>query len=50
MPDQKPIPKFESEDQERQFWANYDSSDYIDWGKSLRAVFYNLKPSTRRSR
>lgn len=47
MPDQKPIPNFESEDQEHQFWANHDSSDYIDWGKGRRVVFSNLKPSTR---
>jgi predicted DNA binding CopG/RHH family protein len=47
MPDQKPIPKFESEDQERQFWANHDSSDYIDWGKGRQVIFSNLKPSTR---
>lgn len=26
----KPIPEFESEEQEREFWADHDSSDYID--------------------
>ncbi len=43
----KKIPKFESEDQERDFWSNRDSTEYIDWGKAKRAPFSNLKPSTR---
>ncbi len=43
----KKIPKFESEDQERDFWSNRDSVDYIDWGKAKRLSFPNLKLSTR---
>jgi predicted DNA binding CopG/RHH family protein len=43
----KKIPKFESEDQERDFWSNQDSAEYIDWGKAKRISFPNLKPSTR---
>ena len=43
----KKIPKFESEDQERDFWSNRDSSEYVDWGKANRFSFPNLKPSTR---
>ncbi|MGO9016968.1 MAG: BrnA antitoxin family protein [Syntrophobacteraceae bacterium] len=43
----KKIPKFESEDQERDFWSNRDSAEYIDWGKAKRFSFPNLKPSTR---
>ena len=41
------IPKHKSEDQERAFWADHDSSEYIDWSKGKRAVFPNLKPSTK---
>ena len=41
------IPKYKSEDQERAFWADHDSSEYIDWSKGKRAVFPNLKPSTK---
>ncbi len=41
------IPKFKSEDQERAFWTNHDSSEHIDWSKGKRAVFPNLKPSTK---
>ena len=42
----KPIPRFESEDAEREFWATHDTTDYIDWSKAKRAVFPNLRPST----
>ena len=43
----KPIPEFKNEDEEREFWATHDSSEYVDWSKARRAVFPNLKPSTR---
>lgn len=42
----KPIPAFASEDEERGFWATYDSVDYVDWGRAQWATFPNLKPST----
>ena len=43
----KKIPKFENEDQERDFWSNQDSTEYLDWGKAKRLSFPNLKPSTK---
>ena len=43
----KPIPKFTSEAQERKFWQKNDSTEYVDWLKAQRAVFPNLKPSTK---
>lgn len=43
----KKIPEFKSEDEEREFWATHDSTDYIDWSKAKRVVFPNLKPSTK---
>ena len=43
----KPIPKQKSEDQERTFWSKQDSVDYVDWSKGKRAIFPNLKPSTK---
>ncbi len=43
----KPIPKFKNEDEERVFWAKHDSTEYVDWSKSKRAKFANLKPSVR---
>ena len=50
MPERKslqPIPKFESEDQEREFWADHDSTDYIDWSQARPTTFPQLKPTTR---
>ncbi len=43
----KKIPKFKNEDEERDFWAEHDSTDYIDWSNAQRAIFPNLKPSTK---
>lgn len=43
----KKIPQFRNEDEEREFWAMHDSTDYVDWNKAVRASFPNLKPSTR---
>ena len=43
----KEIPTFKSEEEERQFWAEHDSTEYVDWSKARRSVFPNLKPSTK---
>jgi predicted DNA binding CopG/RHH family protein len=43
----KKIPKFENEDQEREFWSEHDAAEYIDWSKAKRLSFPNLKPSTK---
>lgn len=42
----KPIPKFKSEADEREFWESHDTTDYVDWDKAQRARFPNLKLST----
>lgn len=42
----KPIPKFRNEDEERDFWATADTSEYFDWSKAEEVIFPNLKPST----
>ena len=42
----KSIPKFRNEDEERDFWAKADSSEYFDWDKAEEVIFPNLKPST----
>ena len=47
MPTKKQIPKFESEDHERDFWETHDSTDYLDWNKAERVTLANLKPSTK---
>ena len=43
----KKIPKFRNEDEERDFWATHDSSEFIDWRQAKRLTFKNLKPSTK---
>jgi len=44
----KQIPQFNNEDEEREFWANHDSTEYIDWSKAEKnPSFSRLKPSTR---
>ncbi len=42
----KPIPEFRSEDEEREFWATHDSTDYFAWSQGRRVVFPDLEPST----
>jgi len=43
----KKRPKFRSEDEEREFWANADSTDYVNWDDARRVVLPNLKPSQK---
>ena len=43
----KRIPKFKNEDEEREFWATHDSTDYIDWNKGKKIVLSKLKPSIK---
>jgi predicted DNA binding CopG/RHH family protein len=41
------IPDFKTEDEEREFWATHDSTEYIDWAEAEAAVFPQLKPTTK---
>ena len=41
------VPKFKSEDDEREFWSDHDSTEYVDWSRARSGIFPNLKPSTR---
>ena len=43
----KQIPKFRSEDEEREFWLDADSIDYLDWDEANRIALPNLKPSQK---
>jgi len=47
MKKKKKIPKFTSEEKERQFWAKEDSTEYVDWEKAKRVVLPKLKPSLK---
>jgi len=43
----KPVPEFRSEDAERAFWAENDSTEFIDWDAGERRKFPSLKPTLR---
>lgn len=47
MKPRKKIPTFNDEDAEREFWANADSTEYIDWSKAQRIVLPNFRPTLR---
>lgn len=42
----KLIPKFKSEDEERDFWATHDATDYFDINKPVELDLSKLKPTT----
>ena len=41
------IPRHRSEDGERRFWAQHDSTDYVDWDSARPLVLPRLKPSLK---
>jgi predicted DNA binding CopG/RHH family protein len=43
----KQIPQFRSEEEERRFWSEHDSTEFIDWQAAERRRFPHLKPSLR---
>jgi predicted DNA binding CopG/RHH family protein len=43
----KPVPEFRTEDDERKFWAEHDSTEFIDWQSAQRHKFPHLKPTLR---
>jgi predicted DNA binding CopG/RHH family protein len=43
----KKLPKFRSEDAERDFWSKADSAEYIDWSGAKRISLPKLKPSLK---
>lgn len=43
----KAIPKFKNEDEEREFWATHDTTDYFDFSKPIKLNLSKLKPSTK---
>jgi predicted DNA binding CopG/RHH family protein len=42
----KQIPKFKSEDEEREFWATHDATEYFDIKKPIVLDLSKLKPTT----
>ncbi len=43
----KEIPIFNSETEEREFWAKENSTDYVDWDLAESTTLPKLKPTTR---
>ena len=43
----KEIPKFSNEREEREFWEQNDSTEFIDWDKAEKVILPNLKKSTK---
>lgn len=43
----KQIPNFKTEAEERAFWEENDSTDFVDWDKAEQIIFSNLKPTTK---
>ena len=39
----KEIPAFNSEDEEREFWATYDSTDFLDGAEQVTLEFVESK-------
>jgi len=42
----KKIPKFKNEDEEREFWATADTTEYFDTSKPIKFNLSKLRPST----
>jgi hypothetical protein len=43
----KTIPKFANQTEERKFWEQHDSSEYLDWSEAESVVMPNLKPTIK---
>ncbi len=47
MSKKRKTPRFKTEDKEREFWAEEDSTDHVDWSKAKRVTLPDLKPSVK---
>jgi predicted DNA binding CopG/RHH family protein len=47
MSKKKPIPRFQSEEEEQEFWAEHDSTEYVNWSAARPVSLANLQPSTK---
>ncbi|HXO19726.1 MAG TPA: BrnA antitoxin family protein [Thermoanaerobaculia bacterium] len=43
----KEIPEFEDEAEERRFWSQTDSTDYVDWSQAQRLQLPELHPTLK---
>ncbi|MCB0256106.1 MAG: BrnA antitoxin family protein [Anaerolineae bacterium] len=43
----KSLPDFKNEEEEQEFWASHDSTEYLNWDQAERVILPKLKPSTK---
>ena len=43
----KEIPNFKTEEETREFWAENDSTEFVDWENAESVILPKLKPTTR---
>ena len=43
----KKIPEFKDEAEERRFWSQADSTDYLDWSKAQEITLSELHPTLK---
>jgi len=43
----KELPIFTSQEEERDFWATHDATDYVDWSDAEQVLMPNLKPTLK---
>lgn len=43
----KEMPKFNNETEEREFWTENDSTEFVDWESAESVILPKLKPTTR---
>jgi predicted DNA binding CopG/RHH family protein len=44
----KQIPRFKSEEEEREFWASHDATDFIDFSEAKQTLMPNLRPTMKK--
>ncbi len=43
----KKLPKFKNEEEEQEFWATHNLTDYLDNFKEVKLDFSEIRPSTK---
>ena len=41
------LPRFKNPNEEFEFWAKYDATEFVDMKKSKKVMFPKLKPTTK---
>lgn len=42
-----PVPRFETEAEERAYWESHDSAEHLDWSQAERVTLPNLRPTSK---